>query len=166
MRALVAAFAVVLLLTTTAWALVAPGMQMPALTLPDTTGATYDLRQLAQGKVTVLVYWSVSCPICRKQMPFFLQLHRRLTGNPFVMLFVNGDGPAMAAAAAGYARRYNMPGPILLDQGPGDSMPVGDTFDIVGTPTVLVFDRKGKLVHAQETHVDMAKLKQAVEAAF
>ncbi len=149
-----------------AWALVAPGMRMPALSLPDTTGATHDLGRLTRGKVTVLVYWSVSCPICRKEIPSLLALNRRLAGNPFVMLFVNGDGPAMAAAAAGYARRYNLPGPILLDQGPGDRMPVSDTFDIVGTPTVLVFDRKGKLVHAQEVHVDQDKLKRAVEGSF
>jgi hypothetical protein len=43
---------------------------------------------------------------------------------------------------------------------------MGEAMDIVATPTVLVFDPKGVMVHAQELKVDMKALKSAIEKAF
>jgi hypothetical protein len=72
----------------------------------------------------------------------------------------------MKPAAKAYARQYSMPNPVLLDSGPNDSMPLGEKLDVIATPTVLVYDAKGVLVHAQELEVDLAKLNQAVDQAF
>jgi protein-disulfide isomerase len=163
---LVLALAAVMAFTAPALGLVKTGTTLPALTLPDLDGGEQDLSALAKGKVTVLLYWSVSCPLCRKQMPEFMALNKRLTGNPFIMIPINGDGPAMKPAAKAYARQYVMPGPVILDAGPDDSMPLGDKLDVIATPTVLVYDAKGILVHAQELKVDIAKLNQAVDKAL
>ncbi len=164
--ALIAALAGVLALAAPAAALVQTGTDLPALTLPDLDGQPHELQELAKGKVAVLVYWSVSCPLCRQQMPDFMKLYKRLAGNPFVMVLINGDGPAMVPAARAYAQRYGMPAPVLLDAGPGDSMPFGQKLDVIATPTVLVYDPAGKLVFAQEVKVDLAELTRAVENAF
>lgn len=149
-----------------AWALEKPGIMLPDVTLSSPSGQKYRLKDLAQGKVTVVIYWSVSCPICKEQMPAFMDLNRKLTGNPFVMLMVNGDGEAMAPAAQGYAADYQMPGPVLIDAGPDGQAPLAEALDIVATPTVLVFDRTGKLTFAQELRVDIPKLNQAARSAF
>jgi peroxiredoxin len=147
-------------------ALVKTGTPLPRLSLPDTAGRNHQLARLVKGKVAVIVYWSVSCPHCRREMPKFLELNRQMAGNPMVMIMVNSDGPAMAPAVAKYAEIYQLPRPVLLDQGPKDRMPFAEAFDVVVTPTVLVLDKKGKLLQAQEQPIDMTKLIQAIEQAF
>lgn len=147
-------------------ALTKPGVMMPPLTLPDTQGQMVNLPELSKGKVTLLVYWSISCPHCREQMPKIQALAKRFQGNPFLFLLVNTDGQAMASAVGAYAAEHRLPGPHVLDVGPKDTLPLADFFDIVATPGVLVFDKTGKLVFAQELQIDMAQLSQAVESSF
>lgn len=160
------ALAAVMALAAPALGLVKNGTNLPALTLPDLDGGEQDLSALAKDKVTVLIYWSLSCPLCRKQMPEFMALNKRLAGNPFAMIMINGDGPAMKPASKAYAQQYSMPVPVLLDSGPKDSMPLGEKLDVIATPTVLVYDAKGVLVHVQELEVDLTKLNEAVDKAF
>lgn len=147
-------------------ALEKPGKPLPALTLPDVAGQPQDLRALAKDKVALVVYWSVTCPHCQQEMPHLLALSKRLEGNPFVLILINTDGQAMAKVVEAYAREQRLPGPLLMDIGPKDTLPFAEDFDIVATPGVLVFDRAGKLAHAQELMVDMDKLQKAIEAAF
>jgi len=157
---------VLAILATPAAALVKIGTPLPALSLPDTTGKAHQLSQLVKDKVAVLVYWSVSCPHCRREMPKLLELNRQMAGNPLVMVMVNSDGPAMNQAVAKYAEIYQLPRPVLLDQGPKDTVPFAEAFDLVVTPTVLVLDKTGKLIQAQEQSIDMAKLMRAIEQGF
>jgi thiol-disulfide isomerase/thioredoxin len=164
--ALILALAACLALALPALALVQTGTVLPALTMPDLNGGEQDITALTKGKVSVLIYWSVSCPLCRKQMPDFMALHKRLAGNPFAMIMINGDGPAMAPAAQAYAGQYSMPNPVLLDSGPSDSMPLAEKLDVIATPTVLVYNPDGVLIHAQELKVDISKLNQAVDNAL
>lgn len=147
-------------------ALVKPGKALPAMTLPDAAAQSHDLAALTKDKVALVVYWSVTCPHCQREMPGLLALAKRLEGNPFVLVLINTDGQAMAKVVQGYAAEHRLPPPHIMDIGPGDSLPFADAFDIVATPGVLVFDRAGKLAHAQELTVDMDKLQKAIESAF
>lgn len=147
-------------------ALSKPGPMMPPLTLPDTQGQMVNLPELSKGKVTLLVYWSISCPHCREQLPKLQAMAKRFQGNPFLFLLVNTDGQAMSAAVTAYAAEHRLPGPLVLDAGPKDTLPLADFFDIVATPGVLVFDKTGKLVFAQELQVDMNLVSQAIESSF
>ena len=166
MARIVTAMLLILCCALPALALPPAGSALPALKLPDASGETVDLAQAAKGKVTVLVYWSISCPHCRAEMPHLMDMNRELSGNPFAMLMINGDTPDMARAAKKMAEDYKMPAPCLIDAGPDDTMPAADAFDVVATPTILVYGKDGKLIQAQELTVDMAKLKEAVTAAF
>ncbi|MBI4798725.1 MAG: TlpA family protein disulfide reductase [Desulfarculus sp.] len=149
-----------------ALALVKPGKPLPALTLPDAAGQNHDLLALTKDKVALMVYWSVTCPHCQREMPHILSLAKRLEGNPFVLVLINTDGQAMAKVVQGYAAEHRLPPPHIMDVGANDSLPFADAFDIVATPGVLVFDRAGKLAHAQELTVDMDKLQKAIESSF
>lgn len=147
-------------------ALSKPGAMMPPLTLPDAQGQMVNLGELSQGKVTLLVYWSISCPHCREQLPQLQAMAKRFQGNPFLFLLVNTDGQAMAPAVRAYAAEHRLPGPLVLDVGPKDTLPLADFFDIVATPGVLVFDKTGKLVYSQELQIDMAQVGRAIESSF
>lgn len=149
-----------------AQALVKPGKAMPPMTLPDATGASHDLKASIKDKVALVVYWSVSCPHCQKELPQLLALAKRLEGNPFTLVLINTDGQAMAPVVQAYAAEHKLPGPLVMDVGPQDSVPFADAFDIIATPGVLVFDRGGRLVYITELTVDYQALQQAIDKAF
>ena len=64
------------------WALPPAGSTLPALKLPDAAGNTVDLAEAAKGKVAVIVYWSISCPHCRAEMPHLMGMNRSLPATP------------------------------------------------------------------------------------
>ncbi|CAO0823526.1 TlpA family protein disulfide reductase [Desulfarculales bacterium] len=160
------AAALTLLTASPSLALEKPGKMLPPMSLPDVDGLTHDLQALTKDKTTLAVYWSVTCPHCQREMPHLLSLAKRLEGNPFVLLLINTDGQTMAKVVEAYAQGHRLPGLLLMDIGPKDSLPFADAFDIVATPGVLVFDRTGKLVQAQELSLDMGKLQKGIESAF
>lgn len=147
-------------------ALVLPGFTLPELSIADVEGNVHRLEQLGKEKVTVLVYWSITCPHCRAEIPHLVNLNKRWAGNPFAMIFVNADGTANSPVIQNYAEQNQMPGPILMDEGPDDSLPLAYLLDVNATPTVFVFDKNGKLTFAEELEVDLTNLQKAVEEAF
>jgi thiol-disulfide isomerase/thioredoxin len=149
-----------------AQALVKPGKAMPPMSLPDVAGQNHDLKAAIKDKVALVVYWSVSCPHCQKEMPQLLALAKRLEGNPFTLLLINTDGQAMAPVVQAYAAEHKLPAPHIMDVGPQDSVPFADAFDIIATPGVLVFDRGGRLTFISELSVDHQALQQAIDKAF
>jgi thiol-disulfide isomerase/thioredoxin len=156
----------VLCLATPALALVGPGAPLANITLPDAQGNQHRLADLVKDKAAVIVYWSVSCPHCRIEIPRLLALNKELEGNPLVMLFVNADGKAMTPAVKAYAQQEGLPQPWLMDMGPNDSVPLADAYDLIATPAVLVLDKKGTLLLAQEIKPDLKQVKQALRNAF
>lgn len=149
-----------------AQALTPLGLAMPAMSLPDTKGKQHDLAQMVKGKVALMVYWSVSCPHCRDEMPHLLVMAKRFAGNPFVLVLVNTDGLAMSPAVEAYAAEHRLPGPLLMDAGPKDTLPFAELFDIVATPGVLVLNSQGKLTLAQEMKVNLEQVGKAIEQGF
>ena len=149
-----------------AWALVGPGKVLPDISLPDDKGKMHSLPEMVKGKAALIVYWSVSCSRCRRDIPQVLSLARRLEGNPFVVLFVNTDGKAMTPAVRAYAKQEGLTGPVLMDIGPDDTLPLADAYDIIATPGLLVLDSSGKLVLAQELDPDMEKIKRAIRQSM
>ncbi len=158
--------ALILLSAVPAFALVGPGQPLADITLPDTAGKEHRLADLVKDKVALIVYWSVTCAHCRVDMPKLLALGRSYQGNPFVLLTVNTDGKAMTPAVKAYAAQGGLPRPWLMDLGPNDSLPLADAYDLIATPAVLVLDKSGKLVLAQELKPNLDEVKKAIRRAF
>ena len=141
-------------------AMVGPGGDLPTLNLPDADGGRHDLNKSLKGNVSLIIYWSVSCPYCRKYTPGLLELARRYDGNPFKLILINCDGPAMAPAAKAYARKNGLPGPVILDSGPDDAEPLAEALDLDATPTVIVVNSQGqnhRLAGAEHRHPGRGK---------
>ena len=113
-----------------------------------------------------MVWWSVTCPHCQREMPGLIALDKSLKGNPYIMISLNTDSPEMLPAAKAMVKDFGMPRPALLDLGDNDTMPMADFFDVVVTPTVAVIDKSGKMIYAQESGVEMDKLKKIIVESF
>lgn len=159
-------FCAALLLGGAALAMTGTGGALPAVTLPDTDGGSHDLKAQLDGNVGLIIYWSVSCPYCRKYTPGLLELARRYDGNPFKLVLINCDGPAMAPAAKAYAQKHGMPGPVILDSGPDDAEPLAEALDLNATPTVIVVNSQGKITAMQELEIDVPAVDKAIQEGF
>ena len=151
-----------------AWAGASPalapaGTALKTMELPAADGTRHQLGDLVAGKAALLVYWSLSCPDCQRELPYLVELYKAYAGKPLALVVVNADGSEMAIAARGYARKLDLPGPYLIDSGPNDTLPFAAAYDVFTTPTALVLDKTGKLVLSQEVDLNLAKLKEALD---
>jgi peroxiredoxin len=113
---------------------------LPPLTLSFTDGRQTSLADF-RGRPLVLDFWSVDCPICLADMPALAALLPEIEARGARLIGVNipqDPPPAIMAAAATLAP----PWPLALDPRGELAAAVGG---IVGTPTLIILDREGRV---------------------
>lgn len=112
-----------------------------------------------RGRVVLVNFWATTCVICLKEMPELVRLHERLAprGLETVAVAMPYDRPDFVAR---YAKHVRLPFRVALD-------PLGKTTSALGpvrgTPTLLVIDRTGAIVHKIEGAFDVAELSRLLE---
>jgi thiol-disulfide isomerase/thioredoxin len=94
---------------------VQPGdrVHWPAVKLLD--GRTWSAAD-AQGKAVVVVFWSTTCPFCRRHNPHVEKLRAAAVGKPLVVLTVARDTDP--AAVARHLREQGLNFAVTLDVAP------------------------------------------------
>jgi thiol-disulfide isomerase/thioredoxin len=139
----IAALAVVLLLQTGTSAgqvrRFSPPVEAPSFSLPALDGGRHKLEDY-RGRPLLVSVWASWCAPCRYELPEFQRARDALAGPHPDAAFVTvnlGDGGARAGAMM---RQLQLDLPVLLS---------GDKFvrqyGIIAIPTILVFDREGRL---------------------
>lgn len=85
----------------------------PEVTLLD--GSRFGAAQ-ATGRALVVVFWSTTCPFCRRHNEHVEKLHRAAAGRRLAVLGVARDGDIAAVRRHASAHGYTFP--ITLDQAP------------------------------------------------
>jgi thiol-disulfide isomerase/thioredoxin len=88
-------------------------VQWPDVKLLD--GRTWSAAD-AQGKAVVVVFWSITCPFCRRHNPHVEKLRAAAVGKPLVVLTVSRDGDA--ATVARHLREQGLNFAVTLDYAP------------------------------------------------
>jgi thiol-disulfide isomerase/thioredoxin len=88
-------------------------VQWPRVTLLD--GRSWSAAD-AQGKAVVVVFWSTTCPFCRRHNPHVEKLRAAAVGKPLVVLTVARDGDA--AVVARHLREHQLNFAVTLDVAP------------------------------------------------
>lgn len=93
----------------------APGQAVawPEVTLLD--GGRFGPAQ-AEGRAMVVVFWSTTCPFCRRHNQHVEKLYRAAAGRALVVLGVARDRDATAVRR--HAREHGYTFPITLDHAP------------------------------------------------
>lgn len=129
-------------------------VDVPDFTLQDTSGNAVTLSSF-QGKSPVLLtFWATWCGYCREEIPRLVKLKEKY-GDRLAVLGIDIEEPADKVAAV--AARLKVNYPQLLDMD-GE---VASKYGVVGVPTLVLIDREGKGVYAQNTL--SKKLLSAVE---
>lgn len=106
--------------------------------VPLLGGGSFGPRE-AEGRAVVAVFWSITCPFCRRHNEHVEKLHRAAAGKPLAVLGISRDTDA--AAVARYVRERGYSFPITLAE------PV--LFAQLGSrrviPLTVVVDRSGRI---------------------
>ncbi len=131
-----------------------PAVANGALALPNqslqldahnTGGERFAVNAL-QGKVTIVFFWSTSCPVCRDSLP---ELRANLAGwrdKPFALVTVNVDPKASDwLAYEGILNKTKMPPKTLFALRQDESRPLPPKL-----PLTLLVNAQGKVVARYE----------------
>ena len=125
-----------------------PSLSVPAAnqTLPNATGSSASLAELAGDQATVVIFWSNQCPWTAKYRERIQGLAGAYQGQGVSFVLVNSNNATAfpqesLEASRKHASGYNMP--YLKDEG-GQ---VAKAFGAQRTPHVFVFNGQGELAY-------------------
>ncbi len=131
----------------------APEFRLASLDGPEIGPEDYS------GEVVVVELWATWCGPCRLQARFLEELHRELDGRGVRFLAVSvGEEEATVRE---YVERTPFPYPVLLD--PQDTL--GQRYQIIGLPTVMIIDRQGVVTFLETGVSDTERLRYELEVA-
>ena len=108
----------------------------PDFNLPSITGERISLSQY-HGKTVLLVFWNMTCPICRTKMPLLQEINDKQSSGKFALVTVHGPGREGAIRSLLESEKVNFT--VLLDS----EGATGYKYDIMGVPSVFIIDDEG-----------------------
>ncbi len=131
--------------------------EAPKVQFATLAKGTIDLDAL-RGQVVLVNFWATTCGVCQHEMPEMVQLYRRYA--PKVELIAVAMSYDVPWLVADYATKTRLPFPVALDLH-GD---VAEAFGgVVGTPTLFVLGRDGKIRAKLEGAHDFPRLEALIE---
>lgn len=130
----------------------------PDFTLERLDGSRVTLSAL-RGKVVVIDFWATWCPPCRAEMPWLVELAKRLEPRGVVFVAIDEDDP---------------PGQVPLVRQFAQEVPGLERFAVLGNPdietlygvrslpTLFVVDREGRIAERFVGQADEETVLQAV----
>ena len=136
---------------------VAVNSPVPALSLPDATGAVHHFADF-KGQVVLIDFWASWCVPCKASFPQLDALYKELKDKGATVLAVNVDEQRKAADAFLATRPHTMP--VLFDP----SGKAATTFNLQGMPSSILVDRQGKVrfVHMGYTEKTLAQYRSEI----
>lgn len=133
----------------------------PNVTFTDLTGRKVAMSEL-RGKVVMVNFWATSCVTCIKEMPAFIETHKKYHEKGFDLIAVamSYDPPNYVL---NYAKTRQLPFQVALDT-KGD---IAKAFgDVQLTPTTFVIDKSGNIIKRYVGEPELAELHKLLEDAL
>jgi len=121
-------------------------------TLPDAGGKTVSLGQFIGRKPVLLIFWATWCPQCKESVPDINRMHREPAENGNVQILAL-DFMESPAKVNSFLSARMVAFPVLLDR----KGIVARMYQVVGIPTYILIDRKGKVVYRGHDTPDVRK---------
>ena len=118
------------------------------------------------GKPSLLVFWSLFCKPCREEMPQVEALAGRHRERGLSVYTVNVDSERLLPRVRRFAGER--PGlPCLVDGTEAEGRGVlAKALGVRATPTHVLLDGKGRVVHAAAGTTDLTALEEAIGSAL
>lgn len=119
------------------------GMQLPEFTVTTLDGQTLSADEL-KGKVVVLNFWFIGCPVCLAHKPQLNELRSKFAGNSDVVFL------AMTADSASDVKKFIAKERFDYLQS-ANAVTAMDKFGFTGYPKNIVVSRTGEVVYWRST---------------
>ncbi|MBU0513832.1 MAG: TlpA family protein disulfide reductase [Proteobacteria bacterium] len=143
------------------------GDAFPWLTVADENGKAVELKKVINGRPAVVVYWSVTCHVCVDDVPRIMNHYNGLKKKAYRLVLVAGESSEMVPVAKCFIQAKK-PGRavVLFDRLTKKGHVLANTLGLEFTPTVIIIDRRGKIVQVFEGAPNLKKLDAAVAKAL
>ena len=133
---------------------------LPDFRLPDLAGQEIDSSSWA-GKVLVLNYWATWCPPCLREIPLFAQAQEQYADAGLQVVGIAIDRPEDVET---FLEQHPVNYPILI--GGTDAIELSRHLGnrMQGLPFTVIFDQRGRRVHAQIGEMTKASLADPLTA--
>lgn len=121
------------------------GAQTYNFSLPDTTGKIYSLSDF-KGKIVLLDFMFTGCTGCKQMVPFLEKIEKKFMDSSVAFISVSIDKKPSDYLKMPHSKFF-VPGSIYLyTDGKGEDHPIVDYYKIFAYPTLILIDRRGKMV--------------------
>ena len=120
-------------------------------------GKPVALEQL-KGKVVMVNFWATWCPTCKADMPQWQKFYDTYKDKGFELIAVSIDDDEKELRTVTKQRGYTFPVAWRNDDKTDDNFG-----DVIGTPTLYVVDKTGKVAWTKRGRVTYAQLQEIVE---
>ena len=129
------------------------------LSVVNLKGQSSQLQDLFGDRGTLLVFWATWCGPCRAEIPKVNDVYRRFNGEGLAVLAVNPGIRDNLVNIRLYAKHFQLKYPVYFDPNQASR----SAFDLIGTPTIILFDAEGREVQRGET-VDLKAIERLMQA--
>jgi peroxiredoxin len=141
MRTRTSVFAAVLFVTLwTALAFASERPEGPEFTLESAAGERVSLRRFLGATPVLLVFWATWCPHCNAAVPEINGIQSRMAGKLTILAI---DFMESREKVESFMKAKKVAYPVLFDR----DGKVARSYGIVGIPTYVILDRRGKIVY-------------------
>jgi len=127
--------------------------------LPDLQGTSQPISQW-QGKVMVINFWATWCGPCREEIPEFIELQKRFSGQGVVFIGIAVDQKEKVAA---FSKEIGINYPVLVG-GMNAMALAGAAGNPQGAlPFTVVIDRGGKITGTKLGRLSQSKLESMLK---
>lgn len=121
-----------------------PGQAAPGFHLKTMTSSTVSLHELTRKGPVMLVFYETQCVYCYAHIGEFKALHDNYHAKGLSIVAINFVGEYLADIRA-YAKNNGLKYTVITDK--LASIDVAEAYHVVGSPTIVVVDSKGKIVY-------------------
>lgn len=133
------------------------GMQIPDISVTTIDGKTINSSEL-KGKVVVLNFWFIGCPVCLNHKPYLNELRAKFAGNDDVIFLAMTDDATSAVKKFVEREKFD----YLHAANAGTEM---KKFGFTGFPKNIVISRTGEVIYWRSTVRAWDKFESVVRAA-
>ena len=119
------------------------------------TGSKFSLSSL-KGKPVYLNFFASWCAPCNEEAPSVVSLAKKYHAKGLVVVGV--DEQESADKAKGFADKYKMTYPIVLDDGP-----MGKDYGVLALPVHVFIDRNGKISTYRLGEMNPGEIEDAIK---
>ncbi len=136
------------------------GSKAPHFKLKDLDGKTYDTEDYFGKYVTIIYFWSSSCPYCRESLPKINKMFEELRGAGLRVLAVNVEGDLFQVAIKKFLKEGEITCPAPIDKMYKQTFfTAADPYGTDKTPTLFLVGLNEKVIYSAEVEIDYDKIR-------